>query len=225
MLIFDVRDSGKISSILTIALVLLFIGLPGVTQDNRQGAQDQRGNGVTESLIVTPTQGEGPYYPLENLADRDNDLLVIDGSDEIPSGQILMLSGKLLWEDGSAAENAIVEIWQTDEHGVYLHPRDPGYEKRDKRFQFYGESETAADGSYSFKTLLPGLYGNRPRHIHVKVRLNGSELLTTQIYFAGDSRLQGLGSEEVNALVTNAEVQVERSGDTIFVAEYDIVLK
>ena len=82
----------------------------------------------------------------------------------------------------------MVEIWQTDARGVYLHPRDPNFESRDPLFQGYGESPTAADGSFGFRTLLPGIYGSRPAHINFKVKRDGRTLLTSQLYFSNDPR-------------------------------------
>ena len=118
--------------------------------------------------------------------DRDNDLLVVDGSTELPSGTPLEISGLLVDLDGTAIAGATIEIWQVDSRGVYDHPRDPGTESRDLRFQFYGEVVTDGDGLWRFLTLDPARYEPRPRHIHAKVKIDGDEVLTTQIYFEGD---------------------------------------
>ncbi|NJN44752.1 MAG: hypothetical protein HC806_08560 [Anaerolineae bacterium] len=79
---------------------------------------------------ITPSQAEGPYYPVEKLTDRDNDLLVVSGSSERPEGEVLSLAGVVYDTNGHPVEGAVVEIWQTDSNGVYLHPmtrhRQPG---------------------------------------------------------------------------------------------------
>ena len=102
------------------------------------------------------------------------------------SGDIIILSGTVMDVNGNPIEGAAVEIWQTDAGGVYDHPNDPGTNGRDPNFQFYGTSVTGADGVYSFRTLKPAAYGSRPPHIHVKVKLNDTTLLTTQFYFEED---------------------------------------
>ena len=174
-----------------------------------------------EVTYFTPAQQEGPYYPIEKPADRDNDLVSLAGASGAPSGQVLNLAGVVYDAAGQPLEGALVEIWQTDASGVYLHPDDPGTAGRDANFQFYGESLTGADGVYSFRTILPGRYEPRPRHIHVKVKLDGDELLTTQFYFADEIKLDG---QEANLVVKMAPSE-DDAGDPIWVAERDIVLR
>ena len=137
----------------------------------------------------TPAQTEGPYYPVNKPKDRDNDLVDLEGSGGSPAGDILELGGTLFDASGMPVAGAVIEIWQTDNNGVYLHPNDPGTSRRDPHFQFYGESVTADDGSYRFRTIVPGHYRPRPRHIHVKIWMKGRELLTTQFYFSDDPYL------------------------------------
>lgn len=180
-------------------------------------------------LPLTPPQGQGPFYPVEKPADRDSNLVVIEGSSTLPEGPILNLSGRLLRTDGTPVGGAVIEIWQTDNNGVYLHPNDPGIANRDPAFQSYGEAVTAADGSYSFVTLLPNLYGSRPRHIHVKVVQDGRELLTTQFYFAGDERLQSDGlvasaGEDLSLLLVDMSEGADENGRSVLLGVRDIVL-
>ena len=141
--------------------------------------------GCVNAQDVTPAQQEGPYYPVEFLPDRDSDLTQVAGQAQVAEGELLLLSGRVLRASGGPVENATVEVWQTDSGGAYMHPRDPATAERDLNFQFYGEALTAADGSYSFRTILPGQYEPRPRHIHFKVKLDGNTLLTSQFYFSG----------------------------------------
>lgn len=105
--------------------------------------------------------------------------------EDAAAGELLLIDGLLLTADGSPVAGAIVEIWQTDHQGVYLHPGDPGIAARDEAFQGYGESATDASGAWSFRTILPEIYGGRPRHIHAKVKIDGETALITQIYFSG----------------------------------------
>jgi protocatechuate 3,4-dioxygenase beta subunit len=140
-------------------------------------------------LAITPAQVEGPYYPPEKPQDHDNDLTIVGESTDLADGERLFLSGLLVRPDGSPIVGATVEIWQVDAAGIYRHPDFPGTDGGDPNFQFYGESETTASGGWSFVTVIPSDYEGRPRHIHLKVKLDGTELLTTQLYFAGDPLL------------------------------------
>jgi protocatechuate 3,4-dioxygenase beta subunit len=174
-----------------------------------------------EVSYITPAQQEGPYYPLEKPADRDNDLVSLTGATGAPAGEVLSLAGVVYDASGRPVDGALVEIWQTDSSGVYLHPDDPGTADRDPNFQFYGESLTGPDGVYSFRTILPGRYEPRPRHMHVKVKLDGEEVLTTQFYFAGEV---AFGGDEANLVVDLAPAE-DDAGQPIWVGERDIVLR
>ena len=171
---------------------------------------------------LTPRQQEGPFYPLVKLADRDNDLTVVSGSSEHATGDVVLLSGHVLASDGRPIVGAIVEIWQTDDSGAYLHPNDPATVDRDMNFQFYGESVTDEGGGYAFRTILPGQYEPRPRHIHFKVKFGGAELITSQLYFEGHEG--AMASREPAALT----VQLSRIDDALAPVAYagskDIIL-
>lgn len=70
-----------------------------------------------------------------------------------------------------------------------MHPNDPGTADRDRDFQFCGETNTDESGQFNFRTVLPGIYGSRPRHLHVKIVPQQGPGLTTQLYFRCDERL------------------------------------
>ena len=73
------------------------------------------------SLIRTPWQGEGPFYPDIIPKDTDNDL-VKNGENAVEAGgKILILNGILVDTDSHPVNKASIEIWQTDKNGVYLH--------------------------------------------------------------------------------------------------------
>jgi protocatechuate 3,4-dioxygenase beta subunit len=180
-----------------------------------------------EVTYFTPAQQEGPYYTVNKPEDRDNDLTVLAGAAGSPRGQVIEFGGKVYDATGQPVPGAIIEIWQTDSNGVYLHPNDPSTGQRDPNFQFYGEAVTAADGSYSFRTILPGQYEPRPRHIHVKVFLEGQELLTTQFYFADDPDVASdplfTAGDGAHLLIDLSEGQ-DAEGKPILVGQRDIVL-
>ena len=182
-----------------------------------------------EVTYITPSQGEGPYYPVEKPADRDNDLTVLAGTTGSSAGEVVEFGGKVYDANGWPIEGLTLEIWQTDAQGVYLHPGDSKTAQRDPNFQFYGESVTAADGSYRFRTILPGQYEPRPRHVHLKVKNGQQELLTSQIYFQGDASLEadGLflssGNESIYLVMALAAAQ-DANGNPVFMGEHDIIL-
>ncbi|MCS7219931.1 MAG: carboxypeptidase regulatory-like domain-containing protein [Anaerolineae bacterium] len=105
---------------------------------------------------------------------------------QVAQGELLLLYGQVTDKAGTPIAGVTVVIWQTDANGIYDHPRAPFTEQRDKAFQFFGTAITDEQGLYMFRTIVPGRYSPRPRHIHVKVKREGQELLTTQFYFAMD---------------------------------------
>jgi protocatechuate 3,4-dioxygenase beta subunit len=138
-----------------------------------------------EELTRTPKQTEGPFYPNKFPLDTDNDLLIINDSITPAVGEITHLTGKLLDAAGNPLVGAVVEIWQCDQHGAYLHERSSNADKRDKHFQGFGRFTTSKTGEYYFRTIKPVPYPGRTPHIHFKVKRAGKELLTTQCYVKG----------------------------------------
>lgn len=140
-----------------------------------------------EELTKTPPQTEGPFYPNKLPLDTDNDLLVVNEGITPAVGEITHLTGKVLDATGSPIRNALVEIWQCDANGVYLHTGDSGgkQKQQDKHFQGFGRFLTGSTGEYYFRTIKPVPYPGRTPHIHVKVKKGGKELLCTQCYVKG----------------------------------------
>jgi protocatechuate 3,4-dioxygenase beta subunit len=133
-------------------------------------------------FVKTPADQEGPFYPQSVQHDEDNDLVHVAGRSKPAQGDILNLSGVVLNTKGKPQKNLVIEIWQTDPKGRYHHPGSGPLEQLDPDFQYCGRTRTGADGSFFFKTLVPGAYHPRPAHIHFKIWQNGSVLLTSQIY-------------------------------------------
>lgn len=136
-----------------------------------------------KALRPTPSQTEGPYYPVAFPADTDFDLLR-NGSTAYAKGQPAWVTGTVTDTRGTPLAGGVIEIWQCDQDGHYHHPGDRG--KADPAFQGFGKLTLGKDGSYRFRTLKPAPYSGRTPHIHVKVKLDGKELLTTQFYVQGD---------------------------------------
>jgi protocatechuate 3,4-dioxygenase beta subunit len=138
-----------------------------------------------EALVQTPAQTEGPFYPDHLPLDTDNDLLVINNSISPAVGDVSYVSGRILDSKGEPIRNALVEIWQCDNAGAYLHSKDTNKAKQDKNFQGFGRFITGATGEYLFRTIKPVPYPGRAPHIHFKIKRAGKDLLTTQCYIKG----------------------------------------
>ena len=174
---------------------------------------------------------EGPYYPaeLDRPSDRDSNLLLLSGSPVVATGEPVLLRGQLLDVDGSAISGAVIEIWQADSQGIYLHPDDPRTDARDPYFQSFGEVTTDASGTWTFRTIRPAVHEDRPQHIHLKVHHGQREVLTTQIFFAGDPRIDQdpLLAEldrDLASVVVSAEPGTDDEGQQISEARHTLVV-
>src|SRR5687768_18428470 len=98
-----------------------------------------------EELTRTPRQTEGPFYPDKLPLDTDNDLLVINDGITPAVGEVTYVSGRILGPDGAPIRNAVVEIWQCDANGAYLHSGTSNADKQDKHFQGFGRFVTGKD--------------------------------------------------------------------------------
>jgi protocatechuate 3,4-dioxygenase, beta subunit len=139
-----------------------------------------------DELVRTPKQTEGPFYPNKLPLDTDNDLLVINDGITPAVGAVTYLTGRILDAKGDPVRSALVEIWQVDNNGAYIHTKDPHGENHDKNFQGFGRFLTSSTGEYYFRTIKPVLYTGRTRHIHFKIKRGSKELLTTQCYVKGE---------------------------------------
>jgi protocatechuate 3,4-dioxygenase beta subunit len=138
-----------------------------------------------EELIATPRLTEGPFYPDKLPLDTDNDLLIINDSITPALGEITHLTGKVTTASGQPLRGAMVEIWQVDHNGAYIHSADASAGRNDKNFQGYGRFLTDSKGQYYFRTIKPVPYPGRTPHIHVAVNRNGRRILTTQLLING----------------------------------------
>jgi protocatechuate 3,4-dioxygenase beta subunit len=182
------------------------------------------------ALVRTPRQTEGPFYPDRLPLDTDNDLIIINSSITPAVGEITHLSGRIRGANGSPIRNALVEIWQVDNNGAYLHSRTSNRERRDRNFQGFGRFLTASSGEYYFRTIKPVPYPGRTRHIHFKVKVRGHPDFTTQCYVRGepgnarDGILQGIRDTRAreSLIIDFAQVPGSRIGE--LAARFDIIL-
>jgi protocatechuate 3,4-dioxygenase beta subunit len=142
-----------------------------------------------ETLRRTATTGDGPFYPDRLPLDTDNDLLIINDQITPAVGEVAHLTGRLQSDSGAPIRNAVIEIWQSDVNGSYIHTGGRNAGKLDGNFQGYGRFLTDAEGRYYFRTIKPVPYtlnGQfRAPHIHVAVSKSGQRLMATQALVKG----------------------------------------
>jgi protocatechuate 3,4-dioxygenase beta subunit len=135
--------------------------------------EDKDGN-PEPSVCRTTEDILGPFY---KSGAPFRELIIPAGNTTSP----LIIEGKVFSNCDNLIKDAIVEIWNADENGVY--------DLSDK-FIFRGSFKTGSDGRYKFKTIVPGRYLNgsiyRPSHLHFRITASGHEELVSQIYFAND---------------------------------------
>ena len=145
---------------------------------------------MAESLSLTPRQTEGPFYPDKMPLDTDNDLIILNNYLTPAVGTVAYLTGVVTDIKGKPLRNTLVEIWQVDNNGVYLHSKGGSRAKLDSNFQGYGRFLTDSKGKYFFRTLKPSPYSGRTPHIHMSVSAKGQKKFTTQCYVKGEPRNQ-----------------------------------
>lgn len=181
---------------------------------------------------LTPVQPEGPFYPKLDQADKDADLIYLQGSNQVAQGEVIFVEGIVTNELCLPIEGALVEIWQACASGKYNHESDPNDAPLDPHFQYWGKAITDKDGIYRFRTVIPGAYQadadwRRPPHIHYKVQKLGYRELITQLYFEGDSLnekdliLQSLPKSEQKKVV----VPLKPTAAGLRLAQFNISLK
>jgi protocatechuate 3,4-dioxygenase, beta subunit len=183
-----------------------------------------------EDLTLTPRQTEGPFYPDHLPLDTDNDLIIVNDGITPAVGEITHLSGRILDPRGDPIRNVLVEIWQVDSNGVYLHSGSNNHAARDKNFQGFGRFLTGSTGEYYFRTVKPVLYPGRTRHIHFALKMKGREKWTTQCYVKGepenerDGVFRGIKDPKAreSVIVDFAPIKGSRLGE--LAARFDIVL-
>ena len=154
------------------------------------------GRAVGAACFLTPPQTEGPFYPVIDQLDKDNDLTQVRGRTGKAKGKVIYIRGQVLDAQCRPVEGVLVEIWQASASGRYTHPDDRNNAAPlDPNFQGWGKAITDREGRYLFKTILPGQYPagfmwTRPSHVHFMAHGRNFYPLTTQMYFAGDPYLE-----------------------------------
>jgi protocatechuate 3,4-dioxygenase beta subunit len=156
--------------------------------------------GPKRPLVITPqtlSELTGPVYGHNDIGPLDNNLTKNAAVNGEPLGERIVVEGRVLDEDGRAVPNTLLEVWQANAAGRYVHKRDQHPAPLDPNFHGAGRCVTDEEGRYRFISIKPGPYpwanhynAWRPAHIHFS--LFGPSFLTrlvTQMYFPGDPLL------------------------------------
>lgn len=189
-------------------------------------------------LAQTLSERTGPVYGQDSVGPLDADLTRNGRVNGEPLGERIIVTGRVLDEDGRPLANTLVEVWQANAAGRYIHRVDQHDAPLDPNFFGGGRCVTDAEGRYRFRTIKPGAYpwanhpnAWRPNHIHFS--LFGPSLLTrlvTQMYFPGDPLLaldpifQGAPVGARERLVSRFSIDVTEPGLALGY-EFDIVLR
>lgn len=144
----------------------------------------------------TPTETTGPAGWDRLMGPSLADLTTQHGG--VPQGQRIIVAGRVLDEDGRAVPNTVMEIWQANAAGRYIHAKDQWDAPHDPNFTGAGRVVTDAEGCYRFVSVRPGAYpwGNhrnawRPAHIHLSLLGPAfATRLVTQLYFPDDPLIE-----------------------------------
>ena len=148
-----------------------------------------------QPLVLLPhtlSEITGPVYGHSDIAETDSDLTRQHAGE--PQGERIIVTGRVLDDNGRPVPRTLIEIWQADAAGRYHHSKDNHPAPLDPNFTGAGRTLTDENGVYRFMTIKPGAYpwknhdnAWRPAHIHFS--LFGTAFATrlvTQMYFPGD---------------------------------------
>ena len=146
-------------------------------------------------LVVLPqtlSELTGPAFGHETVGELDHDLTRRHAGE--PLGERIIVTGRVTDSAGRPVRSALIEIWQANAAGRYLHDVDQHPAPLDPNFSGAGRCLTDDEGNYRFVTVKPGAYpwrnhpnAWRPAHIHLSLFGRAfTSRLVTQMYFPGD---------------------------------------
>lgn len=152
----------------------------------------------SQPLILLPqslSELTGPVFGHDRVSASDADLTRQHSGE--PLGERIIVTGRVLDEDGAAVSNTLIELWQANSAGRYQHKNDQHDAPLDPNFTGTGRTMTDDQGNYRFLTVRPGAYpwrnhpnAWRPAHIHFSLFGHAfATRLVTQMYFPGDPLL------------------------------------
>jgi protocatechuate 3,4-dioxygenase beta subunit len=189
-------------------------------------------------LVHTLSELSAPVYGHDQIGELDHDLTQNARVNGEPLGERIVVAGRVMDERGRPVRNTLVELWQCNAAGRYVHRVDRHDAPLDPNFLGAGRCLTDKDGWYRFLTIKPGAYpwGNhpnawRPNHIHFS--LFGeyfASRLVTQMYFPGDPLmafdpiLRSVPEDARDLMVSKFSLDLTQEGFALGF-QFDIVLR
>ena len=197
--------------------------------------------GPTKPLVPigqTLSELTGPVYGQDSVGPLDHDLTKNGAKNGEPLGERIIVTGRVLDEDGRPVQGTLIEVWQANAAGRYLHVVDQHDAPLDPNFFGGGRCVTDDDGRYRFLSIKPGAYpwanhpnAWRPNHIHFSLfGPSFATRLVTQMYFPGDPLLaldpifQGSPEGARDSLISRFSLDVTEPGFALGY-EFDIILR
>lgn len=149
--------------------------------------------------IPTPAQTAGPYYKTGSPERR----YIAEGV----AGEKLVITGNVFNKNCEPVAGAWLDYWQADSKGAY----------DNNGFTLRGHQYTEVSGIYRLETIIPAAYESRPPHIHVKVRSGNDPILTSQLYFPGQSQNRTDSIFNAALVMTLNDTASGKSGEFNFV--------
>jgi protocatechuate 3,4-dioxygenase beta subunit len=151
---------------------------------------------------ATPAQTAGPFF---KPSSPERVELVETGM----AGQPIELIGFVLSRACKPLAGALLDFWQADTKGSY----------DNSGFRLRGHQYSDAEGRYRLRSVVPGVYPGRTRHIHVKVQQSGGRVLTTQLYFPSEAKNRSDGLFRSDLLMRTAKNEGWLAGRFDFVLD------
>ncbi len=184
--------------------------------------------------LAAPMYGGGDLGPLDHDLTRNG--RAHDTGE--PLGERMVLTGRVLDDSGRPVPHTLIELWQANACGRYVHTLDQHDAPLDPHFLGAGRALTDAQGRYRFLTIKPGAYpwknhpnAWRPAHIHLSLFGQGfGARLITQVYFPGDPlhafdpMFQSVPAAAQARLVADFSLAVTEPGHALGYV-FDIVLR
>ncbi len=197
--------------------------------------------GPTKPLVpLQPSLSEltGPVYGHDSVGPLDHDLTKNGVTYGEPLGERILVTGRVLDEAGRPLPDSLIEIWQANAAGRYVHEADQHNAPLDPNFFGAGRCVSDAEGRYRFHSVKPGAYpwanhpnAWRPSHIHFSLfGPSFATRLVTQMYFPGDPLLdldpiyQSVPAGARERLVAAFSINVTEPGFALGYV-FDIVLR
>ena len=178
-------------------------------------------------LKATNEDTSGPFFPIYFRDESLEDLTVLGpGLVGGPSGQHIILCGRVLDRHGDLANGVLMEFWQANAKGMYSSPANSGHPDLDPWFNGYGRLRSVS-GEYKFRTIMPGAPDKRAPNITITIFSDGISRIVTQVFFEGhkanetDPVLKSLGTDDQARLIARHE---GRTDDGAEVYLLDIVM-